>query len=198
MRVILGAVMTRRKMQSIFCIEGEWSSRLEDGRSVRPLLETLHQVGQIDFAYRQIDSLDGLSMMLKRWTQKQYARYGVGYIALHGDPGQVWVGKHCVSLEELGEMLGGRCSGRILYFGSCGTLNVEQERVDAFRKATGARAVVGYRGDIDWLESAAFELLLLESLTYYQRPDAMRNYLEGEHKQFCERLGLVFHYGRPR
>jgi hypothetical protein len=35
-----------------------------------------------------------------------------------------------------------------------------------FLKVTGALAVLGYRSSIDWVESAAFELLVLAQLQY--------------------------------
>ncbi|SDI85150.1 hypothetical protein SAMN05192558_102366 [Actinokineospora alba] len=51
--------------------------------------------------------------------------------------------------------------------------------------------MVGYSNDIDWLDSAAFECLLLDRLTRGNRTDGMFNQLHNDHGQMAERLGLV-------
>jgi hypothetical protein len=80
---------------------------------------------------------------------------------------------------------------RSFYFGSCLTLKGDVGRLQEFVRATGARAVVGYRKDVDWLESAAFEVLLLDRLAVGQRSDALFNRLVKEHGLFAKSLGLV-------
>ena len=59
-------------------------------------------------------------------------------------------------------MLDGRCAGRTLYFSACLTLDISDDMLTAFVGRTGAKAIVGYEKPIEWLESAAFECLLLE------------------------------------
>lgn len=179
---------------AIFCIEGEWSPNLADPRSVRPLLETLKSVGKIDFIHRSAITADAFRAIAGRWSQKQYEKYTVGYFALHGSPGAIHLGRENFSLEELGELLAGKCQGRTLYFGACSTLEVEEARLEAFRRTTGGRVVIGYSAEIDWLESAAFDLLLLEAISHYRRADALESWLRGRHGQFADRLGLRIHY----
>ena len=79
--------------------------------------------------------------------------------------------------------------GRILHFGSCSTLATDHEdEIKQFLKQTKIKAVCGYRNDVDWLESAAFEVLLIDALAYYLRVDAVSNYLWKEYPNLCERL----------
>ena len=51
--------------------------------------------------------------------------------------------------------------GAIIHFGSCSTLDVHDNKLNGFLHQTGALAICGYKTDIEWLESAAFDLLLL-------------------------------------
>jgi hypothetical protein len=58
-------------------------------------------------------------------------------------------------------MLGDKCEGVVIYFGSCETLNVDRRRVMRFLRNTKALAVLGFRQEVDWLVSASFDILLL-------------------------------------
>jgi hypothetical protein len=78
-----------------------------------------------------------------------------------------------------------------VYFGSCLTLKRDAQALQRFARLTGARAVVGYRREVDWLSSAAFEVLLLERLSRGLRSDAIFNRLVKEHGAFAKSLGLV-------
>lgn len=177
-------------MPGVFCLEGPWSNSLTDQSSVGPLLELLERRRVIRFAHRDAVTIPELETYLRQWTQKQYAGYGFGYLAFHGDPGLLYVGRYQYTLDDLEELLRGRLAGRILYFGSCSTLEVDEGKVESMRKATRARAVCGYTANVDWIEAAAFELNLLYAVTYYSRVDAGFRYLRRTHGGMCERLGL--------
>ncbi|MFH1765707.1 MAG: hypothetical protein ABIF09_16075 [Gemmatimonadota bacterium] len=62
-------------------------------------------------------------------------------------------------------MTGSRTCGTLTefeyYFGSCGTLATHGNRLRRFFERTGALAVCGYKEDVDWMLSAAFEIVLL-------------------------------------
>jgi hypothetical protein len=117
-------------------------------------------------------------------------RYPLGYFALHGDPGHLYVGAERLTLtrllrlshdelpraEELSaEELAVRESqpehdwvsltGKVLYMGSCSTLAVRDPgELDDLRAETGAIAICGYTKDVSWYEAAAFDLVLLSEL----------------------------------
>lgn len=88
-------------------------------------------------------------------------------------------------------MLRDACKGKAVYFGSCLTLKTDPKRLQVFAKQTGARAVVGYRKEVDWLQSAAFDVLLLDRLSMGWRSDALFNHLARDHGAFAKSLGLV-------
>lgn len=85
----------------------------------------------------------------------------------------------------------GARQGKVVYFGSCLTMRSDPKRLQNFAKVTGARAVVGYRKEVSWLESAAFEVLLLDRLCLGLRSDAIYNRLVKDHGTFAKSLGLV-------
>ena len=49
----------------------------------------------------------------------------------------------------------------MIHFGSCSTLDLDGRKLSSFLRRTGACAVFGFRADVDWLRSAAFDLLVL-------------------------------------
>lgn len=183
--------MARAAASGIFCLEGEWSSDLRDRRSVKPILTLLEQLNIADSVHRDVATRDELEHYIGKWQQKRYDGYRVLYLAMHGDPGTVYLGRDELSLDELEQILAGSCKGKVIYFGSCLTLKGNNDRLQRFARATGARAVVGYRREVDWLESAAFEVLLLDRLVMGIRSDAVFNNLVRDHGRFAKSLGLV-------
>ena len=180
--------MPRKQTPGIICLEGEWSSKLTDTSTVHPILELLAHQQQIKFIHKDVGTLDELDHYLNKWLQKQYAEYNIGYLAFHGDPGGIWLGRKRVDLETITEIIDRRGSGRILHFGSCSTLDIPPRHIKQFLADTKVKAVCGYREDVGWLESAAFEVLLVEALTYYRRVDAAYNYLRKNYSNLCRRL----------
>ncbi len=71
-----------------------------------------------------------------------------------------------MNLRELEERLEGACKKRIIHFGSCGTLDIHGNRVRSFLQRTGALAVCGYKSEVDWMLSAAFEIILFYELQF--------------------------------
>ena len=139
--------MPKRQKQGVLCLEGNWDhrQRLTNSSTVRPILDLLAGQKQINFIHKDVATADELKHYLRKWLQKQYQAYNIGYMAFHGAPGALCVGKEDVSLDELAEIIDGKGSGRILYFGSCSTLATDQEdEIKQFLKETKIKAVCGY------------------------------------------------------
>lgn len=183
------------RVPGIFCIEGGWSNRLTSKQSVRPLLEYLDAVGEIRFLHERARTPEMTLHLLRTWTQRQYDPFPLGYLGFHGGPGCLLFGRQRLTIDELGDVLQGGCAGRTLYFGSCAFLNLDRRRIQAFRRRTRARCVAGYRKDIDWFESAAFDVLLFEALTRYQRVDAAHRWLRTRYPGMVRSLGFAMYYG---
>jgi hypothetical protein len=186
----------RRAVPGIFCLEGPWSSRLTDTASVKPLLELLEEHKKVRFLHWRISSIADLATTVAKWPQRQYDRYPLGYFGFHGIPGRLLIGRRHVTLESFGDTLAGRCGGKTIYFGSCGVLGIKQEQIERFRRHTKARCVIGFKeADVDWMVSAAFDLMLFDALTHYQRMDAVERYMRRNQPRLVKQLGFKMFYG---
>ncbi len=152
-------------MKGVFCLEGFWDGDHRDNASVFPVLDLTRRYHDISVIHHRCATREELLYSIQRWRTKSFNKeYPLLYLAFHGAPGEVLMGHDSIDLETLGELLQGKCGNAIIYFGSCSTLNVESERLQAFMKKTKALAIMGYREDVDWLPSASFEIMLLDRL----------------------------------
>jgi hypothetical protein len=158
----------RWKSKGVFCLEGAWDPDLKSKQSVRYMLQLLSAVEGLSHIYRDVATLEELRFYLQRWGQKRYKDHPILYLAFHGQPQTVLVGKQSISLDEIAALLAGRCEKRIIHFGTCGTLATDRRNISRFLRRTGAVAVCGFLGDIDWLKSTAFDLLLFEIIQRYE------------------------------
>ena len=53
-------------------------------------------------------------------------------------------------------------------------------------------AIIGYEKTVDWIESAAFEMLLFDLLTWYKTMSVVESRLKSDYQSLSEKLGLVF------
>ena len=130
-----------------------------------PLLQLAEDVRGVKFERRDIATREEANFYLKKWAQRGYASsHPIAILAFHGHSGNIELGRGSMDLEEIGGILEGKCDGRYIHFDSCKVFNVSVKRIREFRQQTGARVVSGYRKDIDWIESAAFSLHILDAL----------------------------------
>ena len=181
----------------VFCIEGTWSSNLADRATVRDLLDVLENVDGVPYIHSRVTTEEGFYDVVRRWRQKQYATYSLGYFAFHGKPGKLLIGRHSITLKELGMVLQGACRGKILYFGSCSVLQVNPGEIDKFLRVTDADCVVGFNKDIDWLASAALDLILLQALVLQEDARKAERWMRKEYGALAEHLGLEVYYRPP-
>lgn len=177
----------------ILCLEGEWDSDLRRRKSVLPVLELLERLKLAKFIHRDVASTAEANRYLQRWNQKRYDEYMVLYIAAHGDKGRIyWSSRESSSLDELAGILSKvNTAGCYIYFGTCMTLFDDTEAMD-FVKKSGAAAAMGYRRDVDWLEAAAFELVLLPSVAQHRgRPQSVLTGLMRAHGDLAKHLDFV-------
>ncbi|MYE03064.1 MAG: hypothetical protein F4Y03_17660 [Alphaproteobacteria bacterium] len=136
----------------------------KDRSSVEPALRLLEgaQGFRINFFHYKIATRQELDFRLAEWCESRFNNYPVLYFGFHGASGEIELNKsQTVDLEELAVAIGQTCEGRIIYFGSCSTLNVKRKRLDKFLEDTKALAVLGYKKEIDWLASTSLDLLVL-------------------------------------
>lgn len=190
---------TRKRIRGIFAIEGEWFTDLRDGVSFKPLLDIIKVLHNSPYVHRDAATRQELFYYLQKWTQKRYASYPILYLGFHGEAETIKVGdgrgKDCqVTLDDLMENLQGLCSGRIIYIGSCSTMQIDERRLQRFLQQTSALAICGYKVQIEMLRSAAFELLLFNALLdktlNLNGVKAMKNKILREERALVKELGF--------
>jgi uncharacterized protein DUF6642 len=166
-----------RKRNGIFCIEGEWYGNLRKPTSIEGALTLLKtpQVSDIPYIHRNLATSAELEHYILKWTQKQLDAFPLLYVGLHGTRGGILVGDARrkdaqISLNDLRSVIRRGKLGkrrRIVYFGSCGTLALHGNAVQNFLRDTGLFAVFGYsKTNVDWMESAVFETVLLYNVLH--------------------------------
>lgn len=151
----------------VFCLEGEWDADLRKRTSVLPVLELLERLGAIKAIHRKVATTGEVEHYLNLWGQARYNDYLVLYLAAHGDKGWLaWSSRNHTNLDDLAEVLGESAAGCYIHLGSCLTL-FNEKQASSFVEKTGVRALLGFRTSVDWVESAAFETLLLSKLAEY-------------------------------
>ncbi len=164
-----GGPVQARPTKGIFCLEGDWDPDLRIRTTVEPMLQLLEHsmTPRVPFIRRDVGTLPEFEHYLCKWTLKKYARFPILYLAFHGDAEVLYVGERNedpVDFDWLEARLKGRCRGRVIHMGSCGTMDVHGNRLRGFLDRTGALAICGYTCTVEWMLSAAFEIILLSQL----------------------------------
>jgi hypothetical protein len=155
---------TASQSKGIFCIEGNWVKDLRAPQTVRPILNLLMYNAGIPYILRDCATRPELEFYLGQWVLRKYAAYPILYLASHGEQFGILLDEGNYSLDQIADRLQGRCEHRIILVASCSTLNVNLRHIKRFLKTTGALALCGYRTDVPWMRSTAFELLLLHEM----------------------------------
>jgi len=138
---------------------------------VEPSLQLLERYRGIKYQHKDVATESEFRFFIEKYFQPGYKTHPILYLGFHGlgpEDGQDALvvtgdGSH-VTLNTLEKWIDGRCKGRLIHFGSCSIMDAHRKRLKRFVRNTGALAVLGYREDVDWLESAAFEMLLIGCL----------------------------------
>ena len=153
------------KLKGVFCVEGEWDHDLTKRQSVLPTLDMLERLGSLRHIHCSAVTQEQLKYQLEKWSTARYVAYEVGFFALHGSPRHVWLSKsHSTSLEEVAGWMSGRWQGKRIYIGACSVMRGSDSYLVDFLHETGASMVCGFTKQVDWIESAAFEMVLLDRL----------------------------------
>ena len=173
---------TKDQKKGIFCLEGSWWG-VKDKTSIEPMLRLLEIQADSRVPYRHYDvaTREELDFYLKKWRGASFNDFPILYLGFHGAPGELHVGEGrdtSLTLEDLADRLDSACRGRVVHLGSCGTVDVHGRRLKKFCTRTGALAVCGFKEPVDWLKSAAFEVLVLGGLqsASFLRNSSMRTF----------------------
>jgi hypothetical protein len=154
--------------KGIYCLEGLWDNNVKNTSTVLPILELLEKRGICHYVYHSCATKDELEFLLKKWKQKTLiTKFPILYLAFHGNKEHIYItNKNTYSLQELAETLESSAAGKVIFFASCETLNIDERKIQSFLKQTNAIAAIGYKQEVDWMLSTAFELLVLDALQH--------------------------------
>jgi hypothetical protein len=181
------------KRKGIFCLEGHWYGDHRDKTSVYPVLDLVHRFNNMPFIHHRCGTFEEFTYSIDRWKTKSFhSKYPLLYLGFHGEKGLFKIRKETVTLETLADLLEDKCRGVIIYFGSCATLDIHAAKIQSFLKKTGAIAAIGYKQDVDWMFSAAFEILLMEQLQSHpfdtKGVNQIREIITKEYRSLCRKL----------
>jgi hypothetical protein len=181
---------TRSHKKNIACVESLWDGDIESRLSVVPLLELVSKAWdrEIRFSYLTCNTEEELEYNLKKLRRKR--GYGILYLACHGKPGQLQLDASAVDIERLAEYMDHGFTDWVVHLGMCSTLNVERERISRFIDTTDVSMLLGYKQDVNWIDSAAIDLLLFDWLQEYRDMHRFWEHFRLQYPDLIKRTGL--------
>lgn len=185
-------------MNRIFCLETEWDLSIHDLKrkpTVLALLDFMEKTRDIEvpYVYRQVATEHDFNYYIDHLYNASYAPYDVVYLCFHGDPGLIqFADLSTFELERFKKEKKGIFAGRAVIFDSCSTLSLQDDEVLAFKRATGARMVIGYTEIVNFIDSWVFEMWLLNTLHLKKTcgPKRLMQLAEKEMPVHCKKLGF--------
>lgn len=203
--------------EKILILESPWSDEIDDTQSTREIYtsaETLLRIGPrpIRIIQRPLVSslyLDDIRNFVRLECNKNSPN--VIIFSAHGSKnltskdkirrvltafdGEINISKDIRTLSEV-------LDRSIIILDSCGV----GDNIKSFRSAAGALAVIGFKEEVDWIDSSVFVLALLLYFDHYdilnrnsKWKKSLRNVIEemlsGAYKSFLEPLGIEYSIG---
>lgn len=187
--------LSKHAAKNIFCIEGNWNHNLKDKTSIRSALDFIEHNGDVKYIHKNCSTPGQLEEWLKEAALKRYDRYSILYLAFHGNPGAIHVGKRKkLTLGEIAEILQDKAHDKIIHFGSCSTLNIPKWDINRFMKRTGALAVSGYSCDIDFMPSTFLDILYFQFCQRYREMPLIHQDVKAFYGPMARQLGFKMVY----
>ncbi len=181
--------MVQRK-RNVACLESLWDDKTEDRLNVVPILELISKTLDVKCSQLNCNTENefeyNLGLLRKR-------NYGILYLGFHGSGGTIFLhDKSEIDLAEIAEMMGNGFSDWIIHFGSCGVLR-KKKALEDFVGNTQVAVATGFTKTIDWIESAALELLLFQAFQTYTNPKLACRSMLTKYPDLVNRTGFCFY-----
>ncbi len=181
-------IWSKKLKKDIFSLEGDWNSDLTKKGGIKHILDFMSMNFGIDVIHRHCITEESLNYYLREYVQPKYKNFSILYLAFHGLPNQLQVGETMVELEDISQTCKDALRGKIIYFGSCLTLNIDKRRINNFLKETKALAVIGYKETIDFTPSTALDLIVMETLQTNRDMRKIEHIITTEYSQLANKL----------
>lgn len=157
-------------------METKWfEHRNTSVRELFNLLSELKYEHHHAYRYEMFGGKEEFSQTFNRLSQKNGIHYI--YVAAHGDEsniagsmGEIISKKRILSAISRADEQSGRLAG--LYFGSC-SFDHKENMESLLTKGTKLRWIAGYTKDVDFVKSAAFDLLFFNTLLSYRQDNEL-------------------------
>ena len=178
-------MLTKGSIKHVVCLESFWTYNVEDRLSVGPLLEILGKTNGTRSVLLTCSTIDELKFNLK--IARQMRGFRILYLAFHGYPGGIRLPDLRIDLKTLASIMGKGFRNWVVFFDSCLTMKVGKDRILDFIAATEVKMVIGYKREVNWLDSTALDLLILNWLQFYKD---MRKFWKRFRKAYKDMVGI--------
>jgi hypothetical protein len=110
--------------KNIACLESLWDPNIENRLTVVPILELSSKISDLKFIHLTCNTVEELKYNLN--ILKRRKGYGILYLAFHGCPGEIILGKSSIDIENLAAFMGRGFMNWVVHFGSCETIDIEK------------------------------------------------------------------------
>ncbi len=178
--------------KNIACLESFWDYNIEKRLSVAPMLEILERRNGTRSVFLTCNTTEELKFNLD--ILKRANGYDILFLAFHGYPGGIYLPDLEIEMESLAKFMGRSFRNRIVFFDSCRTLAVKKDRVMDFISMTGVTLVMGFKREVDWLDGAAIDLLVLNRLQFYKDMGRFWSRFRRAYKDLVRITGMVVYH----
>ncbi|MFN7117084.1 MAG: DUF6642 family protein [Saprospiraceae bacterium] len=181
------------KKKFIYCLDTFWGEDFSEKAQVLSILKFLQEIHDIEFFYWRCATYEEFKYHLQNTIINEKS-LAIWYLAFHGEPNKIWVGEKGITLGRIAKIGSSAFKNNIVHFGSCETLSLNENKIQVFLGDTGAKAVSGYTKSIDFVESAALDILYFYCCWYYGNINKTNEYMSDKYRSLIDSLGFkIFH-----
>jgi hypothetical protein len=152
-------------------------------------LDLLYKVSNVEYIHRNCSTKQEFISRLNQF--KKYKTYNILYLAFHGSTSTIHLGSETIDLDEIQEILKNSLSGKIIYFGSCKTLKIKDDKLQEFVDTTKANCLVGFTKNVDFIEGTALDLLFFDKAQKYLKPTNLMKNFANSLSSLISKHGLI-------
>jgi len=186
--------IAKEYQKDIYCLEGDWNSDLRNKMSVKSTLVYLNDCLNIKHIHRPCATAEQFNYYMTEYNKKRYSKYSILYLAFHGNPNEIFLGKDKIDLDLFEETNLGLFKNKIIHFGSCSSLNISKRRLKQFVKNTNALCLSGYKTDIEFNKSTVLDILYFEKLGCYKDIRCVERDMNKEYRELVKTLEFTMIY----
>ena len=184
------------KKRNIFCLEGDWDNNLKSKSSILPALNLLEINNDLKTIYRTCSTYEEFCNRIDTISsnKKIYKNYDIIYFAFHGTKNKIQIGSNLVDLESIADRFENCFEDKIIHFGSCKTLAINDDKAKDFLKKTKAIAISGYEKTVPFISSTIADIVYFEICQKYVTMKSIKENMTKHYKDLVLELKFKMIY----